>query len=144
MTKKSFLYPFILIIFISIIAGCEKKVIEVRYAPVLFDPAAPDSMQKGSPDSSYLAISAFDPDGLDDIDSVFYIVTRPDGTSNGIRFPMRDDGSGGDSTASDGRYVYMLPSPLASSQSGDYTFTFYGYDSQQNKSNTPSKIITAY
>jgi hypothetical protein len=131
---------------LSILAAisCEKKVVEVRYAPVLFDLAAPDSMEKGSPDSSHIAVSAFDPDGLEDIDSVYYVVTRPDSTSNGIRFRMRDDGAGGDSSANDGRYTYVIPSPLPSSQSGDYTFAFYAYDRQDNRSNIISKIITAF
>ena len=132
------------ILSILVAISCEKKVIDVRYGPVLFDLVAPDSLEKGSPDSSYLAVNAFDPDGLDDIDSVYYMVTRPDSTSNGIRFLMHDDGANGDSTANDGCYTYIIPSPLPTSQSGDYTFTFYAYDKQENRSNTPSQIITAY
>ena len=140
---KKFYFPLV-ILSLSVAISCEKRVVEVRYAPVLFDIIAPDSLEKGSPDSSYIAISAFDPDGLDNIDSVYYMVIRPDSTSNGIRFLMHDDGANGDSTANDGCYTYIIPSPLPTSQSGDYTFTFYAYDKQEDRSNTPSQIITAY
>jgi len=142
MFRKSYL-PLIFLSFL-IAVSCEKKVIEVRYAPVLFDIVAPDSLLKGSPDSSYIAVSAFDPDGADDIDSVYFVVTRPDSTVNPFHFHMQDTGEGGDSTAGDGSYALIIPAPTPTSLSGEFTFAFYAYDSQRNRSNIPSKVITAY
>jgi hypothetical protein len=137
---------FIFLLFISALISfsCEDKVTVVRFAPVLFDPAAPDSMQKGSIDTSYIFISAFDPDGLEDIDSVYIIVTRPDSTSNGLHFHMYDDGLYGDSTAADGRYTLGIIAPQPENLSGYYTFAFHAYDTQNTSSNNPSVIITAY
>ncbi len=59
---------------ILILGSCEreKKIVEVQYAPVLYDIVAPDSLQKGSIEISYIFIRAFDPDGLDNIDSVYF------------------------------------------------------------------------
>ena len=123
----------------------EKRIVEVQYAPVLYDVIAPDSLQRGSVYISYIFARAFDPDGLDNIDSVYFISTRPDGSSNGIHLYMYDDGSTyEDSVAGDGRYTIGIQAPDTSSQIGDYTFTFYALDMQSNMSNNPQKIVTAY
>jgi hypothetical protein len=138
------------ILFIFIIISCEKKVVEVRYDPlpfhfpVLYDVAAPDSLEKGSPDTSLVLISVFDTDGPDNVDSVYFIVTRPDGSSNGLHLDMHDDGINSDSVAGDGRYTLGILAPTPQNQSGDYIFTFYAFDMQGNESNNPQKIVTAY
>jgi hypothetical protein len=112
--------------------------------PTLSNIVAPDSLQKGSPDTSYIYIDAYDPDGLSDIDSVYFVVTRPDGTSNGTHFYMRDDGVAGDVTAGDGTYTLGILAPDPANQSGDYIFRFYAMDMDGNYSNIPQTIITAY
>jgi hypothetical protein len=127
-----------------VVIACEKKVVEVRYAPVLYNLAAPDSIPKGSPSIYYLFISAFDPDGLDDIETVYFISTRPDSTSSGSQYPLRDDGQFGDSTANDGRFSLGIQAPADTAQSGDYIFTFYAKDRQGNNSNNPAAVVTAY
>lgn len=123
----------------------EKTIVEVQYAPVLYDIIAPDSLQKGSVQISYIFVSAFDPDGLDNIDSVYFISTRPDGSSNGIHQYMYDDGSTyEDSVAEDGRYTIGIQAPDTTSQSGDFTFSFYALDKDRNPSNNPEIVVTAY
>ncbi len=112
--------------------------------PTLSNIVAPDSLQRGSPDTSYIFIDAFDPDGLADIDSVYFLVTKPDGTSNGIHQYMRDDGIAGDSTASDGTYTLGILAPTMANDPGEYIFRFYSFDLDGNNSNVPEKIITAY
>lgn len=138
------IYLPIVFTFLALSISCTKKVIEVHYAPVLYNASAPDSLQKGSFDTSYVYISVFDPDGPGDIDSVYFIATRPDGTTNAIHLYMHDDGLYGDPMAGDGQYSLGIQAPLPSSQSGDYTFTFYAMDRQGDKSNNPQVIVTAY
>ncbi len=123
----------------------EKKIVDVQYAPVLYDIIAPDSLQKGSVQISYIFVSAFDPDGFDNIDSVYFISTRPDSSSSGNHLYMFDDGSTyEDSVAGDGRYTIGIQAPDTSSQSGSFIFTFYALDKEGNPSNNPEKIVTVY
>lgn len=112
--------------------------------PTLSNAIGPDSLQRGSLDPAFIFIDAYDPDGLGDIDSVYFIVTRPNGSSNGIHFPMYDDGTSGDSVAGDGTYSTGIQAPDSSSQLGDYIFRFYSFDLEGNNSNNPEIIITAY
>lgn len=145
--KKNKLFAILVSLVLLIACGEDKTntIVEVRYGPILYNLAAPDSLLKGSPEISYIFVDAFDPDGLDDIDSVYFVSTRPDGSSNGIRQYMFDDGQTyDDSVALDGRYTIGIQSPGPSNQSGDYIFRFYAFDSQRNPSNTLEKIVTAY
>jgi hypothetical protein len=112
--------------------------------PLLFDPTGPDSLEKGSTDTSYIFINAYDQDGLDDIDSVYFQVTRPDQTVNPLHFHLHDDGEFGDATQGDGIYTLGIQAPTPASQSGDYTFIFYAFDVLGNPSNNPQLILTAY
>jgi hypothetical protein len=122
----------------------EKKIVEVRYAPVLYDLAAPDSIQRNSPFVYYLFVSAFDPDGYDDIDSVFFRVTRPDSSLNPVAFVMHDDGQLGDSVSLDGRFTLGITAGNDSSQLGEYIFRFSAHDMQGNESNHPETILIQY
>jgi hypothetical protein len=112
--------------------------------PEIYDLVAPDSLQKGSPDSLHMYIRVRDPQGLGNIDSVFYTVIKPDGTSNGIPLSSHDDGREGDSIALDGVYTFNLRSPAMSNQTGDYIFRFMAKDKDGHESNTLNKTITAY
>jgi len=112
--------------------------------PTLSNVVAPDSMEKGSPDTAYIYVDAYDPDGLSNIDSVYFVVTRPDGSSNGIHQYMHDDGEFGDLVAGDGTYTLGITAPTPENQTGDYLFTFFAFDLEGNYSNSPEVIITAY
>ena len=113
--------------------------------PEVYDLVAPDSLIKNLPDTTAIFISARDPQGLEDIDSVFFTVTRPDNTSNDYVFCMFDDGeNGGDSIAGDGIYTQGIQSPSSDNQTGDYVFHFSAKDKSNNSSNTIDKVITAY
>jgi len=133
------------IVFVFLMA-CEreKKIVEVRYAPVLYDLAAPDSIQRNSPFVYYLFVSAFDPDGYDDIDSVFFRATRPDSSLNPVAFVMHDDGQLGDSVALDGRFTLGITAGDENSQLGEYIFRFTAHDMQGNESNHPETIVIQY
>ncbi len=112
--------------------------------PILFNPIGPDSLEKGSPDIYYIFINAYDPDGLADIDSVYFIATRPDSSSNGIHRYLHDDGELGDIAAGDSIFTLGIQAPAPQNQSGDYIFTFYALDTMGNSSNNPEITVTAY
>ena len=132
--------PPILFLLLSFIIACDKH----NGPPTLSDPSAPDSLAKGSTDTAFVFVTAVDPDGADDIDSVYFITTRPDGSSNGFHFAMNDGGMLGDSVAGDNRFTTGILAPSDSAQTGDYTFTFYAFDKHGNKSNSPTVTVTAY
>ncbi len=112
--------------------------------PVLFSPMAPDSIQRGIQEPSYITVRAYDPDGLSDIDSVYIMSIRPDSTSSGSHFYMADDGETyEDQQANDGIYTIGIVADV-SNQLGDYRFTFYAIDSNENQSNNPFVIVTVY
>lgn len=113
--------------------------------PEIFDLTAPDSLIKGIPDTTMIYAGISDPQGLDDIDSVYFTVIRPDGSSNGYVFYMFDDGvNGGDTLADDGIYSQGIQSPDLNAQTGDYIFRFTARDLEGNLSGTIDKTITAY
>ncbi|MCD6162817.1 MAG: hypothetical protein J7K40_10440 [candidate division Zixibacteria bacterium] len=111
--------------------------------PHVYNLIAPDSIIR-SYDSSYFFISAYDPQGLNNIDQVYYTVTKPDGTSNGIGFLMTDRGDNGDSVAGDGIYVAGFTGPTPENQAGDYIFHFTAIDDQENQANLINHVVTAY
>ncbi len=113
-------------------------------SPELYNLVCPDSLQKGSPDTSYIFVSVRDPQGLADIDSVYFTVTRPDGSSNGYKFYLFDNGLAGDSTAGDGVYTIGIQAPSTSNQTGDYTFHFRALDLEGNDSPELRKSVNAY
>jgi len=123
--------------------GCDKSTKSDN--PEVYNLQAPDSLIKGLPDTTLIYLSLRDPQGLEDIDSVFFTVDRPDGSSNGLTFYMFDDGvNGGDSIEGDGVYTQGIQSPSSSSQTGDYSFHFSARDNSNHMSNTIDKLITAY
>ena len=102
-----------------------------------------DSVQRNVQFSFSVMVS--DPDGLNDINNVYYELYMPDGTkivnSQGIsKFPMFDDGnssSNGDVTANDGRYTVFLTFP-GTVTTGSWKFDF----TAQDKAGHLSNIIT--
>ena len=129
-----------IIIFLLFLVACDKH----NNPPTLSEISVPDSLAKGDTLLYLVSALAIDPDGAGDIDSVYFIVTRPDSTSNGIHFAMNDRGELGDSVPGNNRYSTGIQAPAPQSQSGNYTFTFYARDKHGNNSNNPSAIITAY
>ena len=82
-----------------------------------------------------------DPNGTSDILEVFFIVYRPDGTTNGNRIQLFDDGnsSNGDVTAGDGIYSRLIQVDQTN-QKGTYRFEFQAED----RSGALSNIINHY
>jgi hypothetical protein len=85
----------------------------------------------------HLSIKAHDDNGLNDIETVFFIVYRPDGTTNGIRVPLFDDGNlidHGDETAGDGIYSLLIKIE-PHNMKGTYQFEFQARDRRKEYSN---------
>ena len=88
-------------------------------------------------------INVSDPNGLSDIQSVYYEVKDPNGTkisnSQGIsKFPLFDDGNtneNSDITENDGIFSVYLIFPVGS-QSGNWVFNFNAVDKSDSISNT--------
>lgn len=121
--------------------------IDNRVNPYVYDLVAPDSLRKGSSSTSFLSVRLWDPQGMDNIDSVYFWVLKPDGSTNGTFYPMYDDGevfASGDSVANDSIYSRGILPPSEDNQSGVYTFYFTAVDLQSNEANTLSKQIIAY
>jgi len=128
---------------VVLIISCQDQGVAVNNPPVIYDLVAPDSLQIGSPSIAYIFVSATDPDGPGDIDSVYFTSIRPDGTSNGLHFYLHDDGQYGDSVAADGRYTLGITFD-SSVQLGIFTFTFSAKDKRGDQSNQLQAFVTAY
>jgi len=90
----------------------------------------------------FTSIEAMDSNGLNDILEVYFIVYRPDGTTNATKIQMFDDGNtteSGDVTAGDGIYSRLIQVDQ-SNQKGTYRFQFQAKD----RSNALSNIINHF
>lgn len=110
--------------------------------PVLSDLVAPDSVSRSGEANFLLTVKVTDPQGLDDLDKVYFNSLKPDGSSSsGNPFYMRDDGLGDDLYANDGIYSLRV-SISPQNQLGDYRFEFEAIDKLGAKSNKIIHIIT--
>ncbi len=108
-----------------------------KFAPVLSGLNLADSVVIGQ--TFIFNVTASDSNGLDDIESVYFELYRPDSSLAGL-FQMHDDGDlsvWGDSTAGDGIYSYRN-SFSPSAQTGYWRFEFQAIDFSNLLSN---KII---
>ena len=103
--------------------------------PYVYNLIAPDSLEKGSPDTSYLFLSVWDPQGHNNINQVYFVVIRPDSSSNNVGILMFDRGDNGDSVAGDGIYTLGILAPADTNQTGDYLFRFTAIDDDSNFAN---------
>jgi hypothetical protein len=112
-----------------------------NFPPSINDLKMPSEINKNVRFSFNIKVS--DPNGLNDIQSVYYEVKDPDGNkisnSQGIsKFPLFDDGNtteNSDVTANDGIYSVYLIFPVGS-QSGNWVFNFNAVDKSDSISNT--------
>lgn len=110
-------------------------------APQLSNLIMADSVVVDSPQTNIpIFVTAADSNGLNDIESVFFVTFKPDGSSNGTRVDLFDDGNtsvNGDVTAGDGIYSVIIR-VLPSNTKGLYRFEFQAQDRGKKLSN---KII---
>ena len=88
-----------------------------------------------------MSVKVSDIDGLTDISRVYYSVTRPDGTSNGTQFEMKDNGISPDAIENDGIYT-AISGVYPNSPLGTYGFEFHAKDKSGAYSNSIIHKIT--
>ncbi|MFC1729291.1 choice-of-anchor X domain-containing protein [candidate division KSB1 bacterium] len=121
----------------------------MNFPPEIVSLITADSLKAGG-DLALLQAVTSDANGIDDIAEVYFITTRPDGTSSGIPFFMYDDGStvlrdgvtSGDTVLGDGTYSLTVEIP-AITVKGVWKFTFYATDTAFNLTYA-EKEITVY
>lgn len=114
--------------------------------PVISNLIIPSEINRGVQFAFSILVN--DPNGLNDVDSVYYQLKDPNGNlltnSQGIsKFPMFDDGlqdQNSDVTAGDGTYSVYLTFP-SSVSTGNWSFEFNANDKSGALSNTLNHII---
>jgi hypothetical protein len=89
----------------------------------------PDTVVVTQTTAIFTSVEVEDSNGQSDILEVYFIVYRPDGTTNGNKIQLFDDGSStnGDVTAGDGIYSRLIQVD-ESNQKGTYRFEFQAKD----------------
>jgi len=90
----------------------------------------PDTVVVTQPTVIFTSVEATDTNGSNDILQVYFTVYRPDGTTNGAKIQMFDDGNtseNGDVAAGDGIYSRLIQVDQ-SNQKGTYRFEFQAED----------------
>ncbi|MBK7267196.1 MAG: hypothetical protein IPI12_12880 [Ignavibacteriales bacterium] len=111
--------------------------------PVISDLVAPDTLVVLDTTVFRITMKAIDPNGKQDLSRVYFVVTRPDGTSNNAALLMYDDGNfndHGDEVSGDDIYSIIV-SVFSTNQKGEYTFTFTAEDRGKKKSTQLIKKI---
>lgn len=100
-------------------------------APVISDALVePDTVVVTDTIAILTSLRVFDDNGLNDIKEVYFIVYRPDGSTNGNKVFLYDDGNltlNGDQTAGDGIYSRII-SVNQTNAKGTYRFEFKAFD----------------
>jgi hypothetical protein len=112
-------------------------------APVISNLVIPDTINRVQ--SFVFSIEVFDENGLNDIESGFFSLFRPDSTpAGGNPFQMHDDGNievFGDTVAGDGIYSFKN-SFAVDAQTGNWRFVFQAKDRSDSLSNIIEHLMT--
>lgn len=145
------IFAITLILSLIFITSCEKEYSEVidpvqNVPPIVRNLQAPDSLTLHPTDTLKIVISieAYDPDGREDIQSVFFNSFLPDGSpSRSNPIYLFDDGNllaNGDLNANDGIYSRIIILP-PNTPKGKYRFDFQAIDKKAELSNIISHFI---
>lgn len=103
----------------------------------------PDTVIVTQPTVIFTSVEAADPNGLNDIAEVYFIVYRPDGTTNNAKVFLFDDGNtlqNGDVSAGDGIFSRLIEVDENNAK-GTYRFEFQARDRSGELSNIISHLI---
>lgn len=113
--------------------------------PLISNIEAPDSIQVQAPKSVFVVrVKAEDSNGLNNVESVYFISYRPDGSSSGNKIQMYDNGdinNHGDLIGGDGIYSTLVE-VLPTNVKGTYRFEFQARDRCFSLSNLIVHFIT--
>ncbi len=118
--------------------------------PEILSVTFPDSIQ-ASNTTFLIETEVSDPNGLTNIETVYFRTLKPDGTYSSSSFELYDDGNlishsglfSGDAVAGDGIYSFTFSVPAATPK-GTYTFQFNAVDKGELISNRFDKSIVIY
>jgi len=126
----------------------EHEIEVTNFAPQITNVNVPQTIEIPAPGGNFnrelVTVSVTDPEGLADVDSVYFFSQKPDGTfaNNGLPIPLVDNGrpfninnpgqETGDDVAGDGIYSFSLL-VYSDTQAGTYRFIFYVVDKAENK-----------
>jgi hypothetical protein len=117
---------------------------QANIAPVISnDIIEPDTLVAFKTVAIQISIKAEDQNGLNDIESVYFIVYRPDGTSNNIKLDLFDSGNislHGDQTVGDGIYSLKIQVDQ-NNMKGSYRFDFQAIDRGKKLSNIINHFV---
>ena len=127
----------------------ERSIFVENLPPSLFAIESPDTLQRQIGLPVQVRLKVTDPQGIADIDSVYFKFLKPDGSfgastvneggsefkEGGFHFLLFDDGNPdiGDPVSGDGQYSYSFPI-LPNAPLGNYTFFFFSRDRAGNLS----------
>jgi hypothetical protein len=102
----------------------------------------PDTVEVTQPTVIFTSVEASDSNGLNDISEVYFIVYKPDGTTNNNKVSLYDDGQSenGDLTAGDGIFSRLIQVDQ-SNQKGTYRFEFQARDRLGDLSNIINHLV---
>ena len=103
----------------------------------------PDTLAVTDTVAIQISVKAEDQNGLNDIESVYFIVYRPDGTSNNIKLDLFDSGNNslhGDQIADDGIYSLKIQVDQ-NNMKGTYRFEFQARDRGKKLSNIINHFV---
>jgi hypothetical protein len=132
--SPSLTVPAFLFLSISILMFMHCSKSTQNNAPVISDVVVPDSLIAGYL-GGFFSVKVSDPQGSGDIAWVYLEISSPVSNWNPGIIYLRDDGTGGDSTASDGTYSVVLSSPPDTTNPGEYDFSFKAKDKGGAESN---------
>ena len=117
---------------------------QANITPVISnDIIEPDTLVVTGTVAIQISIKAEDQNGLNDIESVYFIVYKPDGTSNDIKVDLFDGGNitlHGDQTPGDGIYSLKIQVDQ-SNMKGTYRFEFQARDRGKKLSNIINHFV---
>jgi hypothetical protein len=103
----------------------------------------PDTVIVTQPTVIFTSVEAEDPNGLNDIDEIYFIVYRPDGTTNNAKVFLLDDGDTqqhGDLIAGDGIFSRLIQVDENNAK-GTYRFEFQAKDRSGELSNVLNHFV---
>lgn len=117
---------------------------QANIAPIISDDIIePDTAIVNDTTVILTSVRAFDSNGLSDIEKVYFVVYRPNGTTSGIQNVLFDDGNvslHGDQIAGDGIYSLLIQITSANAK-GTYRFEFQAKDRGGKLSNIINHLV---
>lgn len=107
---------------------------EKNFPPTLYDPVIPDTLTEESLEEVFISIRASDPQGLEDIDTVFFYIYPSFSPVPLYSWTLWDRGTSGDAAAGDGIFSFWGNLVYALRINGDYFIRFQAVDKSGLKS----------